>query len=426
MSSPQDPVRTPTPEHDAPRRRAGVVAALAALTLAALAVAVVAIRSIDRGQVFHVAPDGAAGASGSSWDSAGTLADLPRFIDEAAPGDEVWIRGDAGPYQTAGPIVIDAGGSPESPVVVRGVAADGSDRVPAEFVGTRADPYDPNGNPGSELFKLLSGANHLAFHNLAFTNQGNGAFRVGADIANLTIDNVRATNVRRFFESHRSGDARTATISGLRISDVTVNGFSKGAIRLGDDTHDVVIRDVVGDSQRQDGDRFAMGVHLVGTVHDVLLERVTMRNSHDSVSGKYWNGDGFAAEGGTYALRFADTVATGSTDAGYDLKSTSTTLVRAVAEDNKRNFRFWGEIHMTDSTGRDPRRRGGIGGQAQVWAGKTAQVRIVDSRFTDQRSNTVVFEVDGAADVALQDTSITKAADATGSIVRGRARLRQL
>jgi hypothetical protein len=99
---------------------------------------------------------------------------------------------------------------------------------------------------------------------------------------------------------------------------------------------------VYGDSERQDGDNFAIGVALSGTVHNVVLRRVAMMNSHDS-SEEYWNGDGFATERGVYNIRFEDTHASGSTDSGYDLKSTDTVLHRVRAEQTQ--FSHLGRQH---------------------------------------------------------------------------------
>ena len=56
-----------------------------------------------------------------------------------------------------------------------------------------------------------------------------------------------------------------------------------------------LMEDVLGDSERQDGDNFAIGIALEDTVHDVVLRHVTMMNSHDSTN-EYWNGDGFTTE----------------------------------------------------------------------------------------------------------------------------------
>src|SRR3546814_2270720 len=62
-----------------------------------------------------------------------------------------------------------------------------------------------------------------------------------------------------------------------------------------------------------------------------------------SSAGAYFNGDGFASERGVYDVRFIDTVARGNTDGGYDLKSSGTVVVRALSEENGRNYRLWGE-----------------------------------------------------------------------------------
>jgi hypothetical protein len=413
--------------HRSPKRWTRAFAAVAFAAAAVIPLASPASAdSAASGHVFRIALNGKTGADGSSWSRAGLLTDLPRFVQLAEPGDEVWIRGDAGAYRTTGGILLNAGGSASEPVVVRGVAANGSDRATPTFVGTRTAPYQPNGNPGTELFKLMAGADNLTFHNLAFKNQGNGAFRVGGDISNLTIKNMRATNVRRFFESNPSGGASTATVKRLRIRNVIVKGFSRGAIRLQDDTNNVVIQNVIGNSQRQDGDRFAMGIHLDDTVHNVLLTRVTMRNSRATNTGPYWNGDGFVAEGDTYNLRFVRTVATGSTDSGYDLKGDAIKVTRAVARDNKRNYRFWGQAELVNSIGRDPRSRGGIGSQAQVWAGGNARVSVSNSTFTDERSNTFVVHVESHADVTLEKVKIKKARAARGAVVEHDARLHRL
>ena len=103
---------------------------------------------------------------------------------------------------------------------------------------------------GNELFRLLSGANNLVFEDLTTRNFGNGVFRAGADISNLTICDVDASNVARFLENYASGTATSATVSGLTVENVNVTGYSRSVIRLQYDTHDVQIDNVVGDSAR--------------------------------------------------------------------------------------------------------------------------------------------------------------------------------
>ena len=143
-----------------------------------------------------------------------------------------------------------------------------------------------------------------------------------------------------------------------------MHGFSSRVVWLQYDTNNVVIERVYGDGEYQDKDGIAEGIHLDGTVHNVLIKDSTMMNSMRSSSG-YWNGDGFATERGVYGVRFENAVARGNADGGFDLKSTDTVLVNVVSEDNGRNFRLWGEIELINPTGIDPHKHGGTGGQYQ-------------------------------------------------------------
>src|SRR3546814_10860770 len=85
------------------------------------------------------------------------------------------------------------------------------------------------------------------------------------------------------------------------------------------------------------------------------------------------NGDGFASERGVYDVRFIDTVARGNTDGGYDLKSSGTVVVRALSEENGRNYRLWGEATLIDSVGLNPVLRGGISEQNQLWLDRSEE-----------------------------------------------------
>lgn len=365
---------------------------------------------------LYITPEGGGRRDGSSWADSGTLANLPVLVGRAGPDGRVLMRADLGVYRTLSPISMGVGGSPGHPVMVQGV--DGSGRpMKAQIVGTRGDPYTPGGAPGSPVFRLGAGADHLRFAHLSFRNQGNGCFYIARDIQDLVIEHVDAINVRRFVENVAASRARSATIDGLTIRDVAVNGYSKGAIRLQYDSHDIVLEDVVGDSQRQDGDNFAEGVALEGTVHDVLFRRVTMRNAQDTLH-KYWNGDGFTAEQNTYRLRFEDTMGSGNTDAGYDLKSSNTVLVRAMAEDNKHNFKMWGRgVEISACIGRGPHLRGGTGVQDQVEILKGADVTISRCQFSDSDPSTTIFHVEAGARLTVTDTSISKHPEAANSLV---------
>ena len=225
----------------------------------------------------------------------------------------------------------------------------------------------------------------------------------------LRVEHVDAVNVQRFIEDNVSGTATSASINGLTVRDVTVSGYSSGAIHLRYDTRHVVIENVVGDSERQDGGLYVVGVHLDDTVHDVLLRHVTMKNAYGhGNSSEYWNGDGFATEGRTDNIRFVDTVASGNTDAGYDLKSSHTVLLRAVAEDNNRNYRFWGHsITLEDSVSLNPHHFGGNGSSRHVWMAKGASANLDDFHFSDATQPHTLFDLlAGNANLYLAGTAI--------------------
>ena len=121
-------------------------------------------------------------------------------------------------------------------------------------------------------------------------------------------------------------------------------------------------------------------------------------------SGSYWNADGFATERGVYNVRFENTVASGNTDGGYDLKSTDTVLVNVIAENNGRNFRLWGEVELINPTGIDPHKHGGSGGQFQIQLMNGAQVTVTGGIFVDSGSLTKVVLNDGSALITFNGT----------------------
>lgn len=357
------------------------------------------------GEVRYVAPLAAGRADGTSWEDAAPLEDLPALVAELQQGGEILLRADAGPYGVGKPVILGDRGS-DAPVTIRGVDPSGRGATPL-LIGGRTAPYSPQsaatGQPG---FALDSGADHLTFDSLRFKNFGNGCFLLRGAVRDLTISNVRARNVRRFIENE---DLDEATVVGLVIRRTSVTGFSKDAVRLRNDTHDVLVEDVVVDSHGQDGDLFAMGFHLIETVHDVVFRRVVAMNARDTVT-EYHNGDGFVAESETYGLRFEDTKAIGNMDAGYDIKASDVVLLRATAAGNKRNFRFWGSnVRMASSLGADPTRRGGLGSQAQVWAGPAANFFIEDSRFIGGNAETVVFDLESGAIGIAEGTIVRRA-----------------
>lgn len=345
--------------------------------------------------ITYITPTGSGDKSGSSWANAASIGSLDAMVKKAGVGGTVLLAADKGDYVVKSPITINGAG-----VTVTGINTDGS-AGEAHFTGTRPSDWSKGDGIGNDLFRINKGADGLTFQNMQIDDTGT-AFKVIGDVKNLTVQHVDADNVQRFFENYASSSNTTATINGLTIRDVEVAGFSENVVRLQYDTSNVLIEDVRGDSQRQDDDGFTMGVHLTDTVHDVVMRRVTMENATgDRGTGVYWNADGFAAERGTYNLTFEDTVARGNTDGGYDIKASHVTFIRAIAEDNARNFRLWGDdVKLIDSVGLNPQIRGGSGSQAQLWVDKTGSVTVTGGMFSDAGTKTKVFENEGSLKVS--------------------------
>jgi hypothetical protein len=111
--------------------------------------------------------------------NAATLGSLPVLIDAAGPGGEVRLLADQGAYHVTAEVDITAGGADGAPVTIRGVDSSGNPMA-AEIVGTRAENWSPGQSNGLPLFRLLPGADNLAFQDLTTRNFGNGVFRIGA------------------------------------------------------------------------------------------------------------------------------------------------------------------------------------------------------------------------------------------------------
>ncbi len=405
---------------------AGLASSLgSALTRALAGIALLAIVSesclaLSQGaQILYISPVPAGSEDGTDWSNAGSLNRLPEFIARLAPGGSIQLKADAGPYRVDRQIAIRNGGGDRASITIHGVDSKGNP-ANAEILGLRAEPWQKGAQAGSEIFRLLTGANHLTFKNISFRNTGDGSFRVAGNIRGLHIEDVSARNVRRFFDVNPSGTEQKAQVDDLTIRRVDVRGFSKGAIRIRGDSSNIVIEDVLGDSERQDGDNFAIGIALEDTVHDVALRRVEMMNSHDSTN-EYWNGDGFTTERGVRNVSFEDTTASGSTDGGYDLKSSATTLRRPIAGDNKRNYRIWGDAAIIDCVSRDPHKRGGSGSQNHFWIAKGARADVSGCEIEDSDERTTAFEIEPGGSLTVQNSSIKT--NGKASLVREGGRL---
>ena len=81
-------------------------------------------------------------------------------------------------------------------------------------------------------------------------------------------------------------------------------------------------------------------------------------------------------------------------------------VVRALSEENGRNYRLWGDATLIDSVGLNPVLRGGISEQNQLWLDDDADVTVIGGRFDDAGSRTKVVSSQGQ--LTLQGVAITR------------------
>ncbi len=349
--------------------------------------------------VRYIRPAGSAGRHGKDWQNAAGLADINEMIRLVGSGGSVYLLADAGPYRMTDPIWISHGGTGGKPVKIMGVDSAGSP-AKALITGTRTSPYPTTHegfaamNPGKDVFRLNDGADHLHFSFLHFENIGNGAILVTANIADLTLEDLTARNVMRFFERRFES---MCTITGLTVRRISVTGFSKSAFRLDQNTSNVIMEDVLGDSMRQDFDNFAEGVDLSGRIHDAVFRRCVMRNSQQTLGpDEFWNGDGFTSEPDTYNILFEDCIANGNTDAGFDLKSNNVILRRCKSYGNTANFKLWGRqgVVMEECVSENPVHYGGSQDPRHVTAVWGADILVRNCQFVDRNRDAIVYHTD--------------------------------
>jgi len=301
--------------------------------------------------VRYVRAEASGNGSGRSWKHAASWRDLDRMIAEVGPGGEVLVAADD-PLPGTPEVVLRHGGAPGAPVTIRGVSRSTGAPAVASVYGDRAQPVpglavmagrpyavvDP-GQSGSVALSLGAGADHLRIAHLGAVDVG-VAIEVAESVTDLEIVDLTARNVSRVLNVLGSG-----RVTGLTVSRWTVNGFSQGVVRLRGGSSAVRIVDVVADSEGQQAEpgSSTIGIAVHGDPntppnHDITVVNVQVRNLFDRSDG-YLQGDGFTTEELDYDVTFVDCLVDGATDAGFDLKSASTTVERPVVLSAKRSFR---------------------------------------------------------------------------------------
>lgn len=337
---------------------------------------------------LHITPDGA--GDGASWETPANLEALEDF--HVQTGGEILIAAERGDYAVTRAIEISQGGARGRPIRIRGVNSATNEPMPAIIRGVR-------GEEETDVFRLKRGANHLTFSHFAFHTVGNGCFRVGAPISNLTIEDCTADDIYRFLENTESGDETAASVTTFAVRRCNATQVQRGFARIRYGSRDGLLEDCRAVGVSNEGGDIPVGCALDDRAQDITYRRCIMENFQQLNAGDYWNGDGFSDEGENRNIRYEACEARGSTDGGFDCKSNGVVFENCIAEDNKRNFRLWGDsATLTNCTSRAPNFRGAAVENASpchIWIGGEGTQVAITNLIVDGDVATPVFGIDG-------------------------------
>lgn len=417
-----------------------------------LAVAIVAVTSIGLAPPaaaqptnYYAAAEPRGNASGTDRANAIFWRDVNNL--SLQPGDIVNFLTDT-PYPVfsggAG-LTLTKAGSPGAPIRFRGVGETDNKSACATFQSNRSDPYVPpsaGGTVGAAVFALAPGANNLLFNHVCARNvgvmfavttrmvnldfQGNprvNATSIGADDLTvidqlqphpLRLENVTLTNGRQLLEV-ASG---TGIVNGW-FANLTIDGFSKPAMRFRASSHNV-IQDIDFDGLGQGGDAFQVGVSFVGnTAADAsqknLIRRAAIHDTVEDRGSQYWQGDSVSDEEFDHTTRIESSQFSRAGDGGFDSKGFDDVVVDTTVTNAKRSYRHHCctngpagrslTLIRVDSVDPQP-----YGPSSVDHIQATGHVTVRDSDFTGLHPDLIAFrtEQDGdGATIGLLDSRLT-------------------
>ncbi len=265
------------------------------------------------------------------------------------------------------------------------------------------------GDGSGEGLRAQSG---LVIRNSGFFNLGNGAIRVNVATDSLVVEDVEGRDLYRFLENTASDRSTPASLTNFTLRRITGDDISRAMTRIRYGSRDGLIEDVIARAGTET-ERYCAGFVLDDEARSIIYRRCEAHGfAERGRSGSdYWNGDGFTDERGNKAIQYLNCVATGSTDGGFDLKSTDVRLSDCVAKDNKRNFRFWGSGEVERCRSEDPRSRGGSGRASHFsFHGGSAKYvidRPVVRAAEDNDAPVFLFDNDAPANIEIRNADIS-------------------
>lgn len=284
----------------------------------------------DGPESIHVAPTALGSGDGSTAQNAAAFADLNTLIANRGTKELICL-GD-GEYEPG--MVVQQGGSAESPLVIRG----SSDHVVfrGSFVANETNKF------GSSALTIKG--SYLTIESIRCEEVGQ-CIKIPAGetlvVEHLTLRDLFIKHVGTAIDVARNGGE---TVRDLSIEDVMILQFSRGGIFLAANTADASIARVYIDMQPAEiggrGSDYPVGIALYDEAQDVEISNVTVLNILGKTDG-YSQGDGLDGERTARRVQIKSSFFAGHRDGCVDAKTREMLISDTIAVNCKRNFRLW-------------------------------------------------------------------------------------
>ncbi|MEO8722895.1 MAG: hypothetical protein ABI395_05135 [Sphingobium sp.] len=136
-------------------------------------------------------------------------------------------------------------------------------------------------------------------------------------------------------------------LSNARFSHIVSTDAQRGLLKFRGPAHDIVVEDFTLQvtTINTDPQKIPEGIAFAGKTATDVGENFLIRNGRidglRSQHAAFLNGDGVATEMGYRNVRLENIISSNNSDAGFDLKSGSTTGANLTASGNHHNFKLW-------------------------------------------------------------------------------------
>lgn len=365
-----------------------------------------------------VLPSGSGDKSGKDIKNALPASGLAAALASAKGGDTVTLG--SGTYDS-GFTIKGGGSSANSMLTITGL--DTGSGLPV-IKGS----FNPGDTKGPVAIGIDAGTEFLVLKDIRIENFAQAVKLKGGGTNSILVENVDVDVTRDAFWI--DGGGANAGNHDLVFKDCDVTMAVKRGFRVVGGNKKVQFINCSADmgGKANAKEVFAVGFHVIGGEKggDVKDSDITFKGCrasnayHDAGPDKYWNADGFCAEGASENLTYIDCIAYSNTDGGWDLKATGMKLVNCIGIDNKRNFRFWKDTTLENCLSAFTHDRGNRNHQVGFWGKGGANFELTNCTFWETPRTAISIEDESAekpTKITLKDCLFDDKAPTTNGFV---------